>query len=517
MIFLGKPNRKDVCTNIDVAPCTPIRSRGSRPTSLSWAQYGVVTLAATSGLLGRTSGQLISSSNLENGSNGQKLERLKGLLPPFQPGDTSSGLVTHREVKQSLPPSFVVDSSISYGFTTLKKTLIQNNMIETSVSGFRSRADAPSLGGSLISTRNFSSQDNAQAKSKSLITSQLQGCIASYYSAPVSIEGQLFHAIADTGSSAFGIASSKCTDCDNVGSKYKPGSLSKQDGQEIEVTYGSGSWFGDVTYAPVSFAGVPRKNVAFGAIYNQTKIVGANKCGKGGPPYQGIMGLSGWQGSFLGSDGWLAKTNSSFSYPAITFGLCDQGGAIYVGGYPANNAASPFVFTPMVSASETQLIAVKIKSLLVGKNQVSANSKDFGFAFVDTGTNAVLLPAGVFSAVVSKISQNSQGKIPQNFFDKITCKTFDNTTIDDLNAIAPSLTFSFLNSSISSSITVPATSSYLFTQESGDNGLEVCSLLRSSGSGNPYTILGSAMMRNLLTVFDYKERQVGFATSKDVC
>ena len=506
---------------------------------MSWSQCGALAFAATSGLIGKASAQMTPFAGLPSSGTPQRLGGLKMIPTALKPGHASYALVNNRGTTVTAPPALAGSSGTWYGLSAQQTAAPQAKT--TGLGGRRLLGLTPFGGGGGSTPPPFSAPSptgvpaapscntpNAPQPSPTqtgtLVTAQLQGCPMSDYSAPVNVGGQALLAIADTGSTSFGVVSTKCTDCD-TSKGYKPGTSSKDDGVQIEADYGQGSWKGELTNDAVSFAGGPSANIAFGAIYDQTDWISGNGCDltaskPGAPINQGIMGLAGPQLLLDGTDSWVEQTNSSFAYPAITFGLCDQNGAIYVGGYPQDNAASSLIFTPMASATESPYIAVAMEGMLVGKTDIGATLNSLGYSIVDTGTTAIILPPDAYAAAASAISDATQGAITQDFFDHGSCVSLQDISLSDLNSQTPSLTFNFYNAANSSAVNtleVPASNSYLLVQSDGNGGLIVCPDLVNSGSKNPQTLLGNTIMRGFLTIFDYGKQQVGFTVSKGVC
>ncbi len=527
------------------APTDPSHGRQGKQGGMTWAQCGVVALATTSGLLGKASAQLTPFADIPGRGVPHRLGGVKKVTTPLQPGHATLAFVANRSNTVTATPGLPGPANTWYGLSAHHNATSQ---VKTKSFGRRllgltpfggggnSPRNAPPISGPPVGAPSpsgspFTPSCNtpnppqpAPAHNGTLITAQLQGCPYADYSAPVNVGGQALLAIADTGSTTFGVVSSKCTDCD-VTSTYKPGTSSRDDGIKFEADYGMGEWLGELTNDVVSFAGGPSVNMAFGAVYDQKDWIAGNVCdltaSEPGPPInQATMGLGGPANLLNGTDSWVEKANSSFAYPAITFGLCDQNGAIYLGGYPENNAASTLIYTPMVSAEETPYIAVAMEGMSVADTDIGAKLSDFGYTIIDTGSTAITFPPDVYAAIASGISSGTSGAITQDFFDQGQCIAQANTAVSDLNEQAPSLTFNFYNAANASSfntLTVPAANSYLLAQSDGNGGLVVCPLMVNSGSDNPQTLLGNTIMRGFLTIFDYEKQQVGFALSKGIC
>ena len=516
MVVLNKQIPKEASASADVSSykSTHIAHTG-RLGGSPWMRYGVVALATTSSLLsGRTSGQPtpFAGFNPSELANHQRLGRLRDLPTSLKPGHFSLDSMTNNHVPKTFPPAFIVEPASWYGSSALE---------QANSAAFDGRPPGSGFNTPSFETNSAFDKSTASQSLQNLTISKLQGCGGNGYAASVNIEGQNFLVLADTGSFSLGIASNNCTNCDNIHPTYEPGKLSRSEGKSVEMDYGSGSFMGELRNAPVSFAGGSSLNVGFAAIYNQTKLIYDNFCNltaqslgiSPGPPFNhGIMGLAGAGRLTPGTDSWVAKAN----YPTITFGLCDRNGVIYLGGYPANKANSSFVFTPMALPVENgAFISVAVQDMSVGQTKLGANMSTFGAAIVDTGTSALILPNSIYSLVVSHISDATGGAVNQNFFDTGQCQ-IAKRPVSDLNVTWPSLTFHFYNLTKSSSYTTPGMSSYIEVADDGKNGSIVCPRMANSGD-NGITILGNAIMRNSLTIIDYKEQLVGFATSKGIC
>ena len=354
------------------------------------------------------------------------------------------------------------------------------------------------------------------ASSKKLAAAQLYGCPNMDYSALTVVGGQKFYAIADTGSSIFGVASDQCGGCD-LSPEYKLSNTAIDSGQQFESAYGSGSFVAEEVQDAVTFAGGLSTQVIFGDILEQKGFFTANNCvlGQQGPPInEAIMGLAGKTLLLADTTSYFLSIANELPAPAYAFGLCDLNGVMYLGGYPSANVDGKVLYTPM---AQSDYIAVAMTGLAVGKQDIGATLDDFGYTIVDTGTTDLVFPPDVYAAVASGISDATNGQLTQAFFDQGTCVQLHNTTASDINAAVPPLTFSFYNGDNGAfTYTTDATNSYLILRNDANGNLVACPGMVSSGD-NPQTIFGNTAMRNFMVVFDFGNAQVGFGLSKGIC
>lgn len=372
-----------------------------------------------------------------------------------------------------------------------------------------------------------------QENTGGVISSALSGCPMSGFAAPALVGGQRFMSIADTGSANFVVASQTCDGCGNGGVGY----VLSDTGYVLSETVGGPArslelFFGDSASSSnmstievcdaVSFANGPSVPVVFANVehsYGFFQPVACNPgtVGTAALSNQALMGLGGSGELYQDCTSYILEAVSSLAHQAFSLGLCTTDGMIYLGGYLSNSVLQAPFYTPIPAGQVGYSVAMT--QLIVGNTTLPFGLTDFGYALVDSGMYAIVLPQPIFNAITAAIATASQGVFSQEFFTKGECIQFSAAaTVAEANALSPSLTFGFANpnSEQPATITESASSSYLYLTHNEQGDLQACPLLASSGT-QPATILGSAMMRELIVIFDIAHQQIGFAPSQGVC
>jgi Eukaryotic aspartyl protease len=351
----------------------------------------------------------------------------------------------------------------------------------------------------------------------SLPTVSLTGCAQSGYVAAVTIGPQTFALIVDSGSTTLGVAAAACAGCAGRGVSplYTPGASATDVGLTTGETFGDGaSWSGTVFRDEVSLA-TNSVLLPLVAIATQQMFFGAAACNFIAVPdaYQGIVGLGRAALAVPGTGSYLDTLESTSALGDVfAVQLCGSGGRLWLGGYdPAFTTAAP-AFTPMVATSP--FYAVTLSDVLVGGTSLGVGASTFGTTLVDIGTTALVLPDAVFSALATAVAadpvfqQNFGGA---SFFDGMSCiLSPQGLAKAQLDAMLPTLALAFPSTAGTTvTLELPATESYLLQQDDTQGNAYYCPGIERAGSLP--TIIGANALHTLLTVFDRRHGEIGFA------
>jgi len=381
----------------------------------------------------------------------------------------------------------------------------------------------------------------------------LVGCPSVDFSAPVTVGGQTFDLIVDTGSSTLAVASSTC----NCGtSSTFSGSLSGSLGT-VTSQYGDGSsWTGDVVIETVTVGGLST-NMYIAAITSQSSFFNGDCNGNTPGVNQGIMGMafnslavttsngistqsfpSAAELSGDGISGTVSADPASGGNPALPFSLlmCDTSGYLILGEDDTTLYTGSIEYTPITSdvwyvvnvdamyilPAGTALSQSNVPSgTQIGastdfQNTVKAGYGGSVFTIVDSGTTQLVVPSDVLNALENAVTSGIQsifGQSASTFFSSNQCLTSSKTTAE-INALLPPLRIDLGTSGSLVQLVMPAVSSYISQYGSG-NSVYYCSGI-SAGSGS--YILGWSVMNNFYVHFDRSTTssstgQVGFAAT----
>ncbi|MFT3694068.1 MAG: pepsin-like aspartic protease [Kofleriaceae bacterium] len=324
------------------------------------------------------------------------------------------------------------------------------------------------------------------------------------YTAKMSIGGQPFDVLVDTGSSSTGVASATCTNC-NTHPAYTPGTGATDMHFTANSQYGSGSWKGEIYEDAAAMATFPGVPLDFAAITSQTQFF------QGG--FQGILGL-GPDGLLLQhTTSYISKLFASGVTGQLAFQMCPDGGTMWLGGYDQTKAAAPVAFTAQNTSIPYYIVGV-------GSAQVSGSSMltsaDFGPTIIDTGTTLTYVPAAVVTSVATSVSSsaNYSSVFGSQSFTGGACDSGSLTTsmtAAQIDAALPPLQLTFAGGT--SAISIPATQSYL----ANFGGGQWCFTFSDSSQlfgGQKVSLFGNTLLGGMITVFDITNKQIGFALQK---
>jgi hypothetical protein len=318
------------------------------------------------------------------------------------------------------------------------------------------------------------------------------------YSAKLSLGGQPFDMIVDTGSTSTGVAAATCTNC-GVHPAYTPGPAMDLH-QTASSQYGSGSWKGEVFEDNATMGGRSAIALDFASITSQTGFFQ-------GPLFQGILGL-GPDGLLLPyTTSYLTKLIGAGMTGEVAFQLCPDGGTMWLGGFDAAAATTAPAFTPISSAAPYYIVGVGAASV---SGTAALTGADFGPTIIDTGTTLTYVPTAVVTAVIAGV--HGSAGYPSVFGTQAltdgACMTTTMTSAQ-IDAALPPLSLSFAGGT--SPISIPATRGYLFDQGGGQYCFTFSDSSALFGSAQKVSLFGNTLLAGMLTVVDVDHHQMGFA------
>jgi hypothetical protein len=348
----------------------------------------------------------------------------------------------------------------------------------------------------------------------SLIAVPLQACQGLAFTADVSVGGQDFQMIVDTGSTSLGVASSMCSGC-GVTPLYTPGATAVDQKVMGTSQFGSGSWSGEVYQDSVGFASDPSVPVKFVAIDTQSMFFrpGAT-CGTSGTGFQGIIGFDRASAAVQGTNAFFDQFVSAKGIPDVfATELCPSGGTLWLGGYDTGMATGAPQYTPFTTdTASSYYYTVSLQSIAVGGTSTTVPINDqFPDTIVDTGTTAFILGTTAFNSLTTAIAGTAgftqifgAGAGASWFSSQQPCGAAG-TTKAQIDAALPALTLTFGGGV---TLQMPASESYLVPF----SGFW-CSLMIAAPSSAQFplgSLMGSPMLRSYITVFDRAGGRVGF-------
>jgi len=320
---------------------------------------------------------------------------------------------------------------------------------------------------------------------------------AQYYG-PITVGGQEFQVIFDTGSSNLWIPSKECGKGCGTHALYDH-SASKEyseDGRKFHIEYGSGPVDGYLSTDTVSVGSVTVKASTFAEITNVKGLGLAYSMGK----FDGILGLAFPSIAVEKIEPiWVTMFKEGLvKEPVFSFFLGKedgQDGELVFGGYDKKHIASG-------DPEDVQWIPLESEDYWTVKlGEISIGGSSFGQGdkcIVDSGTSLLAGP----TAAVGKIAKSIGAiKVPFRPLWGIQCSK--KSSLPDLKVALGEFNFSL------------SPDEYLL-----EAGMGVCLLQFTAidvpAPRGPLWILGDSFMRKYLTIFDYGNKRVGFAESSGV-
>ncbi len=351
----------------------------------------------------------------------------------------------------------------------------------------------------------------------SLVAITLTGCPLDSYFAPVTIGGQAFTLLLDTGSSDTAVALSSCATC-NVSPKFSApgGSCSTQ-----LTTQQSLGWVGGVCSETVSVGGeVPEVTMDVVGISDSPEAFGniidcTGQALSGQSPYQGFLGMGPPPLDTIGQaseDAYLSELVTHGTGDAFALLLCSVGGKVWFGGYDPAFAKGPPQYTPL---GMTLGWTISVSSIGLGATDLGAGDAK---SVIDTGTQFYSMPTAAYNALMAQsnpgFTQVFGASTLGAAFGQKTCVTPAGApTQADVDAALPPMSMTLPSVGGGSfTLSMPASASYLVpATPSGGGALEYCLAVKDSAMDGGYSIIGGPLLRANITLFDLAHAQLGFA------
>jgi hypothetical protein len=346
----------------------------------------------------------------------------------------------------------------------------------------------------------------------------LTGCPLDYYYVPVSVDGQAFTMVLDTGSTDTAVATSSCSDC-GVSPEYAPAAGSCSGSTSSSFGTGSESWSAQVCSTTVSAGGeMPAVTMNVGGITSQMgQFFNHYDCAENALPgpsqFQGIFGLGPLDLDTIGSssqDAYFSALVQQGVADKFAVLLCSTGGVLWFGGYDPQYASGAPQFTPM---SMSQYWAVGLSGVGLGTQQVGGADPQ---SIVDTGTQGLYLASAAYSTLMAVTSSGFTSVFGAStlnaIFSQNNCAApSSGQTQAQIDAALPPLTMTFpAVSGGAFTLSLAATASYLVPVTQG-TAVQYCLAVGDYAATGQTTIIGGNILRANITVFDEGNQQIGFA------
>ena len=327
------------------------------------------------------------------------------------------------------------------------------------------------------------------------------------YTAMVTIGTQTFALLVDTGSSTTVVAGASCDEC-SVSPLYAPGPSAKDTGNKTEGSYFDGSvWDGEIYVDQVGLGdGTPSVPLEIASITNEMLFFRDDSA-------EGILGL-GTPDTLVGdTTAFVTVANESTAPMQLSFELCPEDGAMWIGDFDATAVSAAPQLTPLIAPTAAQpYYNLAVSDLAIGGASLGFGASTFRDPFLDTGTTDFLIPTEVYNALVAAVNQaaGTAALFPgQALGATSSCFTATGVTAAQVDAMLPAMSTSFPDGQGGTfTMTSSPTRSYLDDQGGG----QFCLAITDGGTGDTsVTILGDAFMRAFVSVLDLEHDQVGFA------
>jgi hypothetical protein len=302
----------------------------------------------------------------------------------------------------------------------------------------------------------------------------------SQYYGDITVGGQTFSVIFDTGSSNLWIPSKSCsTSClrkhkydSSLSSTYKP------NGTEFKIVYGSGPVSGFLSTDSIEMGGYSIPHQTFAEITDTKGLGLAYKLGK----FDGILGMAFDSISIdnVASPFYNLMQEGVLREPLATFILGDsQDGEIVLGGIESEKFYGDLHFIPVINDTYWTL---ELDTVSVSKEKLVSSAH----CIIDTGTSLITGPPKVIEQIATAVGAK---------------KVIAGEYSIDCSARLPNLTFVLGGTEF-----VLVGKDYLI-ESNGQCILGMMGLDINEG----LWILGDVFIRKYYTVFDFGKKQVGFA------
>ncbi|HEY4240505.1 MAG TPA: pepsin-like aspartic protease [Kofleriaceae bacterium] len=334
------------------------------------------------------------------------------------------------------------------------------------------------------------------------------------YAGPMTIGGQTFQAIFDTGSSSIGVAGASCTTC-GVSPEYTPGASATDTSHTASSQYGDGSsWTGEIYQDMLALGTAGSVGVKFAEITHNSNFFRGDEVGL---DYQGIVGLGPDAALLSGTTGYMTALAATGVDKEFAFQLCPTTGTLWVGGYdPSATSANP-VFTPIVPIVGNSVLyhAVAVDDASVGGTDLQLTAASFGPTIIDTGTSISFVPSATLTKLTAAI--NASAGYSSIFTTPLQAVGNDGQphcvstshTAAEIDAALPTLSFTF--GGATTPVTLPATQSYLYFGGANQWCYGFGNSSAVFGGSISASLLGDNTLHGVVAVFDLANNQIGFA------
>jgi hypothetical protein len=359
--------------------------------------------------------------------------------------------------------------------------------------------------------------DGGQPDAGALHAITLTGCPLDSYFAPVTIAGQPFTLLLDTGSTDTAVALPTCANCGVSPTLTAPsGSCSTTPDQSML------GWSGVVCSETMSVGGeVPDVTVNLVGINDSGSFFTNVDCtqqpiANGQPPhYQGIFGLGPIALATIGheaNDAYFNELVANGVNNQFALLLCSVGGRMWFGGYDPQFANGPPQFTPLSMPMGWQ---IAVSSIGLGSMNLGAGDPK---TIVDTGTQFYSMPTAAYQSLMNQADPGFTAVFGANTLGSIfggpnSCVVpMGGQTQAQIDAALPPMTMT-LPSVGGGSFTLhfAATASYLVpATPAGGGALQYCLAIKDSAKTGGFSLLGGPLMRANITLFDFTNSTLGF-------
>eukprot|EP01006_Ploeotia_vitrea_P000560 TRINITY_DN103267_c0_g1_i1.p1 TRINITY_DN103267_c0_g1~~TRINITY_DN103267_c0_g1_i1.p1 ORF type:complete len:381 (-),score=233.19 TRINITY_DN103267_c0_g1_i1:184-1326(-) len=312
------------------------------------------------------------------------------------------------------------------------------------------------------------------------------------YFGPVSLgtPAQTFQVIFDTGSSNLWVPSSECAKCSHKKYDHTQSSTYVKNGTKFAIQYASGSLSGFLSQDTCTIGGLAVKNQLFAEATNLPGL--AFQVGK----FDGIMGLA-WPS--IAVDGVLPVFNQAVEEGLIAdnkFGIFltatpgAAGSELTLGGADSSKYTGSLTWVPLIAENYW---AVKLSGMTMNGKTVTQVTK----AVIDSGTSILAGPVAEVKAIATSVGAQPVLLNPNEY-------TIDCSKVSSLPTLKISLNgedFELEGSEYVDKITSSGVSICLF----GMTGIDI------PAPAGPLWIMGDVFIRKYYSVFDFANKQVGFA------
>jgi hypothetical protein len=363
--------------------------------------------------------------------------------------------------------------------------------------------------------------DSGMPAPSNLVTIPLYACQANSYSFTGDIGAQKFDMIFDTGSTTLGVAGSGCSSC-GVMPEYTPGATAKDQGMMAQSQYGTGSWTGEIYTDGVALGPSATTQVRFADIQSQSGFFDPLQCDGSqvagmegivgfGPPGAAVQGTNGF------FDDYVSQTGIANVFAAS---LCDSGGTLWLGGWDPSAISAAPQYTPMSSGIVSTLYySVFLASLGVGGTTVPVSTGQYQYSIVDSGTSLFILNNAAYNALTAALNANTAftNVFGTQFFVAAGAQAPNCTALPltktQLDSMLPPLEFTLGSGSTAITMKANPTESYLMPY----GGNQWCAGVLAVDMAPLASIMGAALLRSNVVIWDRGHSQIGFAPHASSC